>query len=78
MLSKNGVRRSFQLGLLGATALSLCPAAALAQDPAQPAAVAAQDAPPIDGVEEAANEDETIVVTGTSVARKAFDTPAAI
>ncbi|MEO6462936.1 MAG: TonB-dependent receptor plug domain-containing protein, partial [Candidatus Eisenbacteria bacterium] len=78
MLSKNGVRRSFRLGLLGATALSLCPAPALAQDPAQPAAKAAQDAAPIDGVEEAANEGETIVVTGTSVARKAFNTPLAV
>lgn len=72
--STTGNRRFFRLALLGATALSLCPATAWAQL----AAEAAQDAPPIDGVEEAANEGETIVVTGTSVARKAFNTPLAV
>lgn len=82
-LSKQALRRS----LIAATALSLCPAAALAHDdqelPPPPDASqtetsTAQDAPGISGTGDAANEGETIIVTGTSVGRAALDTPLAV
>nr|WP_295370779.1 TonB-dependent receptor [uncultured Sphingosinicella sp.] len=72
-------------GLLAATALALLPAtAAAAQQPPAPGpgttageTSEAQDAPGVDGNDQS-NEGETIIVTGTSRARAALDTPLAV
>jgi outer membrane receptor protein involved in Fe transport len=77
MSSKGRISRTYRLGLMGATAMALCPAAAFAQD--QPAAndpTATETSEETTGVEQTvANEGETIVVTGTSRARALVDTP---
>lgn len=66
----------FALFLASASLLALSPAAAGATA-AQPQAEPEQDAPGVDASDES-NEGEVIVVTGTSTARQAFDTPLAV
>jgi iron complex outermembrane recepter protein len=71
--------RTFRLCLLTATAIIAWPAAAYAQDDQPPpgAVPQEQDAPGIEGAD-TSNEGETIIVTGTSRARAAFNTPLSV
>jgi iron complex outermembrane receptor protein len=91
MAKTSRASRAFQLYLLSATAIALWSAAAGAQAPPTEAAAGAQT-PPTEAAAGAqtpsteepqvdvsvAELEETIVVTGTSVARAAFDTPLAV
>lgn len=63
-----------RLGLLSVSALALCPATAFAQT--QPDPSVSQDAPAVAASDAVA--DEEIIVTGTSRARAALDTPLAV
>lgn len=82
-MQPTGMNRHIRALLLSAAALSLWPAAAWgAQDtqppPLEQETTEAQDAPGVDGASEPANEGETIIVTATSRARAALDTPLAV
>ena len=82
--------RNFRLCLLSATAIAICPAHAAAavlstdeaaaiaqQDPTSTTPQPEADAPGLDSTD-TSNEGENIIVTGTSRARQAFDTPLAV